>query len=865
MLKLKDITKTYITGDLEQDALKGINVSFRENEFVSILGQSGSGKTTMLNIIGGLDRYTTGDLIINNRSTKDYKDKDWDSYRNHSVGFIFQSYNLIPHQTVLSNVELALTLAGTSKSERRERAKQSLIDVGLEDHLHKKPNQLSGGQMQRVAIARALVNNPEILLADEPTGALDSETSVQIMNLLQEIAKDKLVIMVTHNPELAQEYSTRIINLLDGEIINDSDPYVQSKEEAEVMIERPQKVSMSLFTALSLSFSNLLTKKGRTILTAFAGSIGIIGIALILSLSTGMQEYILSVQQDTLTSFPITIQSETVDLASMQESNPGFAITNNSVEHDLDKVYQRSFVGETLKMQNVQIQKNNLEKFKEYINSEKGEVIKESTSSILYGYDLNLQFYKQTDDSYLQVNPSPLLEEEQSDQNEMQSMMQTSFGVSNSAFTQMMDNDEILEQQYDVLAGEWPKSHNEVVVVLDENNQISDQTLYTLGLKDQDEYIAIKDKVKNSEDVNKEDYKASEFTYDEILAQRFKLVLNSAYFEKSGDVWVDKRIDSEFMNNVIDEALEIKVVGIVRPNENAAASSIEGTIGYNAQLVSHVISETNNSQIVKDQMANEDIDIFNNKSFNEDEPLSNEEIMMEMTDAQKGYFLTLSEEERAEFIDNFSSMSKSTYDQNLQILGVVNKDKPSSINLYLKDFEARDKIINSIDEYNQVHIDADTKEFTITFTDVVGMMISSMIQIIDMITLALIGFVSISLVVSSIMIGIITYISVLERIKEIGILRSVGASKKDIIRVFIAETMVVGLVSGLIGIGLTLLINIPINSIIHAISGVSGISKLPFKSGFVLIAISVFLTTIAGVLPARMASKKDPVEALRND
>lgn len=864
MLKLVNITKTYKTGELTQDALKNISVNFRENEFVSILGQSGSGKTTMLNLIGGLDRYTSGDLIINDRSTKRYRDKDWDSYRNHSVGFIFQSYNLIPHQTVLSNVELALTLAGVSSAERKERAKQALIDVGLKDHMHKKPNQMSGGQMQRVAIARALVNNPDILLADEPTGALDSETSVQIMNLLQNIAKDKLVIMVTHNPELAKQYSTRIINLFDGEIIDDSNPYDPSLEVKTEAYKKPKKVFMSLFTALSLSLSNLATKKGRTFLTAFAGSIGIIGIALILSLSAGMQTYILQIQEDTLTSYPITIQSQTVDFSGMQgdEMQMLNEALKGSEEHELDKIYQRGFVGDRIKMENVQIQNNNLERFKQFLDSEDGDIVSDNTSAILYGYDLNLQIYKENEDNYTKVNPSPLFEEQ--DVNEMESMMTSSLGMSNSVFAEMIGNSELLETQYDVVAGTWPEKYNEVVVVTDKDNQISDMTLYVLGLKDQKDYEAIKAKVTDGEAVNKEDYDSVSFTYDEILQQKFKLVLNTDYFEKSEDIWVDRSIDENYMNQILEEALDLNVVGIIRPSENAKAEPINGTIGYNSELVDHIITNINDSEIVKDQKDRKDTDIFNNKEFS-DEPISEQEFIANLEENQRAYFMSLSVEERTAFIDQYSTASKSTYDNNLNILGVVNKDKPSSINLYLKDFEARDKVIGAIDDYNQLQIDNKTEDYTITFTDIIGMMISSMISIIDMITYALIGFVSISLVVSSIMIGIITYISVLERVKEIGILRSVGASKKDIVRVFIAETMIIGLISGLIGIGATILLNVPINALIRSLSGVSKISSLPITGGAILVGISVFLTTIAGFIPARMASQKDPVEALRNE
>ncbi len=860
MLKLKNITKTYITGDLSQDALKSVNVNFRANEFVSILGQSGSGKTTMLNIIGGLDRYTSGDLIINDVSTKKYSDGDWDSYRNHSIGFIFQSYNLIPHQSVLANVEIALTLAGVSKAERRERATKALVDVGLKDHLHKRPSQMSGGQMQRVAIARALVNDPDILLADEPTGALDSETSLQIMNLLKEIAKDKLVIMVTHNPELAKEYSTRIIKLLDGEIIDDNNPY-DPETEASVDYVKPKKVSMNILTALSLSLSNLATKKGRTVLTAFAGSIGIIGIALILSLSSGMQAYILKIQEDTLTSYPLTVDAQTIDITGMQEENMEIFL-NQENEVVEDKISQRGFVGDIIKMQNVQIQNNNLERFKEYIDSSEGEVIRDNTSAILYSYNLNLQVYKEIGDKYFKVNPSPLLENE--NVNEMDEMMASSFGMSNSVFSEMIDNEELLKTQYDVLAGKWPESYDEVVVVTDENNQISDMTLYTLGLKDESEYNDIKERIENNEKVERKDYDKKTFTYDEILDEKFKLILNTDYFTKVNDIWVDKSVDDEYMKNLLSNALDLKVVGILRPAEDAASNPISGTIGYNKDLVDYVIKTVNDSEIVKDQMANKDIDIFNNKEFSSEE-ISEEMFIQGLQPAEREYFMSLSVEEREGFIAQVSTASKSTYDKNMNILGVVNKDKPSSINLYLKNFESRDLVIDSIDDYNQKQLDNKDDEYTIVFTDIIGMMISSMISIIDMITYALIGFVSISLVVSSIMIGIITYISVLERVKEIGILRSVGASKIDIVRVFMAETMIIGFISGTIGITVTILLNIPINFIIKTLTGVSKISALPINSALYLVLISVGLTTVAGFLPARMASKKDPVDALRNE
>lgn len=861
MLELVNIVKTYKTGTLVQDALKNVSVNFRKNEFVSILGQSGSGKTTMLNIIGGLDRYTSGDLIINGRSTKGYSDKDWDSYRNHSIGFIFQSYNLIPHQTVLSNVEMALTLSGVSKSKRRKLAMAALTDVGLSDHVNKRPSQLSGGQMQRVAIARALVNNPEILLADEPTGALDSETSVQIMNLLKEIAKDRLVIMVTHNPELAEKYSTRIINLFDGVIINDSDPYEIDNAEA-VSKKKPKKVGMNIFTALNLSLSNLRTKKGRTFLTAFAGSIGIIGIALILSLSSGMQAYILKVQADTLTAYPISIVTETVDLASMQENNPALVIEKNDDEHT-DKIYQGGFVGDRLQLQTVQIQKNNLQAFYEYLESSDGHVFKDNTSAIAYDYNLALQIYANKNDEIVQINPSPLYDNNQST-NEIQDMMMSSFGEKPSVFTQMIDNQELLDLQYDIVEGHWPTAYNEVVLKLDSHNQISDMAMYVLNLKDQKDYYEIKEKIENNEDVSSEDYAHVELEYSELLNTTFKLVLNTDYFKANNDVYNDLRSDKAYMQQLLNEGEDLKIVGIVKPSADSVGDIIDGTIGYTSALINHVSEKIEASPIVVQQKLNPDVDVFNNKDFKA-QALSQEEILASLNPSQQAYFLSLGDEERSLFLAQYSSVSKSTLEDNLNILGVINKDKPSSINLYLKDFESRDKVIQAIDDYNQMQIDAGHEELTITFTDLVGMMISSMITIIDLITYALIAFVSISLIVSSIMIGIITYISVLERVKEIGILRSIGASKRDITVVFMAETMTIGLISGLIGVGTTLLLNIPINALINSLSGVTSISHLPFTSGAILVSISVFLTMIAGYFPARMASKKDPVDALRSE
>lgn len=862
MLQLKNIIKTYITGNLKQDALKGVSISFRENEFVSILGQSGSGKTTMLNIIGGLDRYTQGDLIINGISTKKYKDADWDIYRNQSIGFVFQSYNLIPHQTVLSNVELALTLAGVSKKERRDRAVAVLEKVGLGSHIHKKPNQMSGGQMQRVAIARALINNPDILLADEPTGALDSETSIQIMELLKEIAKDKLVIMVTHNPELAEKYSTRIVKLLDGKIVSDSNPCEKVDEKAAAAAKK--KVSMSFFTALSLSFNNLKTKKGRTILTSFAGSIGIIGIALILSLSSGMQAYIASVEEDALSSYPITIQSQSIDLLGTHEQ--AIKAHGKEKKHGLDKIYQKGAAADILKSRTFQIQNNDLGEFKTFLDSAEGKEITDYTNSIKYGYDLDLQIYKSDlENEITQINPSPLLEDESSSSHSPAASVSESMGFSNDIWTQMLENKELLSSQYDVLAGSWPSAYNEVVIIADEKNEISDITLYALGLKDAEELKEIQKKIDAGEETDASQYESASYTYNELLDLEFKLLPNTAYYEKSDGIWSDKREDDAFLKKALADAETIKIVGILRPSEEAAAASITGTIGYTSDLIKHMSTQINESPIVKEQMKDSSINVFTGNEFMDAGDMTPEELIATLPNAEKMQLLSLPEKERSVYLESYAQALTATYDSNLEDMGVVDLDKPSSVNLYLKDFEARDSVIAAISDYNSRQAEAGHEEYVIEYNDMVGLMTSSITDIINMITYLLIGFVSISLVVSSIMIGIITYISVLERTKEIGILRSIGASKRDISRVFNAETVIVGLTAGLIGIGITLALTIPANAIIKSLSGVSNLAMLPISGGIVLIAISVILTAIAGLIPSKLAAKKDPVIALRTE
>ncbi len=852
MLRLENITKDYITGDSKVEALKGITLQFRKSEFVSILGQSGCGKTTLLNIIGGLDRYTSGDLVINGRSTKEFKDKDWDSYRNHSVGFVFQTYNLIPHQTILSNVELALTLSGVSKAERKKRAIKALEEVGLGEQINKKPNQLSGGQMQRVAIARALVNDPEIILADEPTGALDTKTSVQIMEILKKISKDRLIIMVTHNPELAEKYSSRIIKILDGKITDDSNPYNKEEEEKEDRTAKANsKVSMSFLTALSLSLNNLMTKKGRTILTSFAGSIGIIGIALILSLSSGMQTYINRVEEDTLSSYPITVQEETIDISSMMTSFMG---TNEETEHEEGKVYSRDIVNDMLSTISTKIQSNNLEEFKKYLDDENSE-INSYVNAIQYSYNLDLNIYKENEEEIVQVNPSQIFSK--LGMEDMENMMIAETDV----WQELLDNQELLQSQYDVLAGKWPENYNEVVLIVDENNEISDYTLYALGILDQDELEEKHEKIQNGEEV--EDVEQKEYTYEELLNTKFKVLLNTDYYEKDEDIWIDKSEDDEYIKEKIKDAEEIEVVGIIRPSEGTVATAMSGAIGYTKDLKEHVINEVNDAEIVKEQKENPDINVFTGTEFPEDTDADFD--FSSLTEEQRMYMASLSEEELANLMQQYTENASATYEGNLEKMGVVDLDNPSSISIYPKDFESKDQIATAIENYNQKQRDDGNEENVITYTDLVGTMMSSVSTIIDAISYVLIAFVAISLVVSSIMIGIITYISVLERTKEIGILRSIGASKKDISRVFNAETFIVGLGAGLLGIIVTLILNIPINMIIKAVTDIGGLASLPVAGGIILVVISMLLTVIAGLIPAKMASKKDPVEALRTE
>lgn len=839
MLELKNISKTYKTSDIEVQALKDIDISFRNKEFVSILGKSGSGKTTLLNIIGGLDNYTDGNLIINGKSTKKFKDKDWDSYRNHKVGFVFQSYNLISHQTALSNVELALTLSGVSKELRRKRAIDALEKVGLKEQINKKPGQMSGGQMQRIAIARALVNDPDIILADEPTGALDTVTSKQIMDILKEISKTKLVIMVTHNPDLAEEYSTRIINLSDGKILSDSNPNTGKTKETKEK-SKTRKTYMSFKTALSLSFNNLRTKKARTILTAFAGAIGIIGIALVLSISNGVDKYINSVEEDTLSSYPITIEAEQIDANSLLETMS--KTKKEKVKEGTIKT--NNIMGNMMSLMSQNVKTNDLRKFKKYL--EKNNNIKNNTNAISYSYDLDLQVYKDDLNNVVKLNPNNLFSMLGYDMPSMYSSM------TSGIFSELFDNEELLNSQYTILKGHMPEKYDEIVLIVDKNSRISDFTAYSLGLKDSNELTEAFYKITGGQEV---EFEEDTYNIDDLLKLKFKVLLNSDYYEKNGDVWKENLSDS-YIKSKLKNALEIKVVGIIKPNDNSVISSNNsyGTIGYSKDLTNYVINKINDSEVVKTQVNNKNINVLTGKKFSNS---SLDDLSIE----QKKYLASLSGEEANKYIQSISF----TYDSVLRKLGSVDIDSPSVINIYPKDFNSKDLIKDIIDEYNDNKQKNNKDDEVISYTDYVGLLMSSVTTIVDVISYVLIAFVSVSLVVSSIMIGIITYISVLERTKEIGILRAIGASKKDISRVFNAETFIVGLLAGIIGIGVTLLLNIPINIIIKNLANIDHISSLPVIGAIILVIISVGLTVIAGLIPSKMASKKDPVEALRSE
>jgi len=886
MLTLKNIRKDYVSGNLKVEALRGVDISFRRSEFVAVLGPSGCGKTTLLNIIGGLDRYTEGDLVIKGRSTREYSDKDWDSYRNHSVGFVFQSYNLIPHQTVLSNVELALTISGVEPKERRRRAVEALEKVGLGDQLKKKPNEMSGGQMQRVAIARALVNDPEIVLADEPTGALDSETSVQIMEALKEIARDRLVIMVTHNPDLAEQYATRTVRLLDGKVIDDSQPF--DGEEGE-NAAAPGRTGMGFGTALRLSLNNLMTKKGRTFMVALAGSIGIIGIALILSVSTGVNNYIRQVEEDTLSAYPLEITQQSMDISDTLSSLMGISVSEREHE-DKNKVYSGSRMTNMMSALWSSITNNNLRGFKAYLDDERNGV-KELVSGIQYGYDSPMLLYREDEKGQIiQVNPSTAMDAMGiGDMLEMSafsmgSIQQTMMSESNrrlNVFEPLLRNDELIRHQYDVLAGRLPQSMDEVVIIVNSFNELTDYTLYTLGLKDQSELAGQFEKMQAGIAIESE---PKEYTYDELLSLRFHLVLNTSFYEKQGNHWVDlRRDDAEYMRSLMKSGMEIKVVGILRPSGDTVATSAGSGVGYRPELMEYLVQQVNGSEIVREQKENPAIDVFTGQPFDTSaEDLLDaldrmtfgefieeygsvmkwsEEIQAQLT-ALSALFNYFPKEQIKQFLPKVLPQNMgSSYQKNMNVLGVSDLDAPSSISIYPKSFEAKTKLTKLISDYNA----SVEEENAIQYTDYVGLLMSSVTDIINAVSYVLIAFVAISLVVSSIMIGIITYISVLERTKEIGILRALGASKRDISRVFTAETLIIGLVAGVLGILITWLLNIPITAIITGLTGISAAAVLPARGAAVLVDISMVLTIIAGAIPSRMAARKDPVTALRTE
>lgn len=920
MLQLKNIVKSYTVGELTQVALKGISLNFRENEFVSILGQSGSGKTTMLNIIGGLDRYDSGDLVINGVSTKKYRDADWDAYRNTSIGFVFQSYNLIPHQNVLSNVEMALTLSGVSRKERRKRAVEVLNKVGLQDHIHKKPNQLSGGQMQRVAIARALINNPDILLADEPTGALDTETSIQIMNLLKQISEEKLVIMVTHNPELAEVYSTRIVNLKDGQITSDTNPFDVPEGSVEEKLTKNQKrVSMSFWTSLGLSFANLRTKIGRTILTSFAGSIGIIGIALILALSTGMNQYITRVQKETMTSYPITISSQTIDATSIMQlrtqmmglsSSKETQVEDRKVHADYQSLKQSDAVANNLI-------KNNLAEFKKYLDNPASEIHQYvGENGIIYSYNVNFDVYAQNPNQQL-INTNIELDGGNGNSNRPRMFNFVNMGVNNESaknFSEMVAGtngqpiSSVVTDSYDMVAGSWPTSYNEVVMVLNENNSIPVQSMYQLGFITKEQYTSAKNQLANKQDG--EDFTLS---YEDMLQKTFYLVPSSENYVKNENGSYSQIKNPEYdTDGLMNKSIPLKVTGIIRPKEDAKNATINTVVAYTNLLTNYVIDRANESAIVQAQKNTPEINVLNGVHFN---ATTDEEKIQDT----KEYLLNLSEDEKVNMyqlilyydgksqnqeinedtnsfdmnalsklsmnpqsgisgmLENYLNDSPNTttllaiyndyiggksLEKNLASFGAVSYESPSSISIYTDSFENKDAIGKAIEKYNNT-VGEDSK---ISYTDYVALMTSSLTTIINGISYVLIAFVAVSLFVSSIMIGIITYISVMERTKEIGILRALGASKKNISQLFNAETFIIGIFSGIIGIGITLLLLIPINNVIQTVSKIEDLSAvLPLESAGVLILISIIITVIGGLIPSRSAAKKDPVEALRTE
>lgn len=841
MLQLQHISKVYHTGDQEFHALKDISICFRENEFVSILGQSGSGKTTLLNIIGGLDQYTSGDLLIQGKSTKQFKDRDWDSYRNHTIGFVFQSYNLIGHQTALSNVEIAMTLSGISKAERKKCAIEVLERVGLKDHLYKKPSQMSGGQMQRIAIARALVNDPKVVLADEPTGALDSETSVQIMDLLKDIAKERLVIMVTHNPELAQKYSTRIVQVLDGNILSDSNPCESTEETKQVDIQFT-KTKMSFITALVLSFNNLLTKKGRTLLTAFAGSIGIIGIALILALSNGVSDYVKKVQEDTLVSLPLTISEQ--NQSNLLATSPDLSEKPYKDNHELGI---NTILTNLLKKQ---IGKNDLASFKTYLE-EHASKVESLTKDIRYRYNLQPFIYaSDTSNGPKSILPSTLADEVETANQTMKGYLQNL-----NYWSELSSDSSMLESKYDVLEGRFPQDKSEIVLIVDENNQISDLLLYSLRIKDPSEL----------NDTKKLDELSSQtYQYSDFIGKTFKAVVNTNRFVKENNLWVNKIADASYMKTQIENGLELKIVGVLRQKDGTSSgvNAPSGGIAYTSALIDYTSEHIQNSDIVKEQEANQNLNVFTGKDFAKDpKPFSSENL----TEEEKIQLAKMTPEEQAQYVQQYNDNLASTYEENLAKMGVINKSKPAAIELYTSSFQQKQDLKEFINAYNTAKKEAGEDDKVLAYSDDIQTIMSSITTLVGVVTTVLVGFVAISLIVSSIMISIITYISVLERTKEIGILRAMGASKKDIRRIFTAETAIEGFISGVLGIAVTLLATFPINAIVAKMTNVGNVAQLPIEVALILIGISIVLTMLAGLIPSRIAAKKDPVESLRSE
>ena len=921
MLILKDIIKDYGQGDSVVRALKGVNINFRENEFVSVLGPSGCGKTTLLNIIGGLDRYTSGDLVINGKSTKEFTDGDWDTYRNHSIGFVFQSYNLIPHQTVLSNVELALTLSGVSKKERRQRAIEALEKVGLGEQLHKKPSQMSGGQMQRVAIARAIINNPDILLADEPTGALDSETSVQIMEILKELAKDKLIIMVTHNPELAQTYSTRIISTLDGNVVGDTNPFEPEesdfeteKEKAEAEKKKGKKPSMSTSTAFSLSLRNLTTKKGRTFLTAFAGSIGIIGIALVLALSNGIEKYIDKIQNDLLLAFPVSIEREAIDMSSVLSSFTDMSSSIMEVDHELDKIYVNNTFTDMVNTFISQAESNNLKSFRQYIEDNR-ETFDEICNDIQYKYETDLNIYRvDEENNIIQVNPNNIMNTLMSGSgSSTASMTESMSSMFSSSITdiwvELIGDNDLLEKQYEIVYGRLPLNKNEVVLIVDKNNEINEMVQYALGLKNQDEFMSDMMGMMSGETI--EGAVVEEYTYEDIVGMDFRLLLDYEFFAKDSEtgLWTDQSLNTLYVKQLVENAEQITIVGIIRPEETNAMSIGTGSIGYTTELMEYALQKTQTSEIVIQQLADQTKDVITGYTFNtltvNDFSLADIDMsLIDFTYLDLAPFMSMMENIDISQIDilnfditdimDFSNMSelqkkliegylsdeqvlafKQAYvdtlnaqcslDTTFKSIGYATEDSPSSIYLYPKSFADKDELNALVNYYNTQMEEMGYPGYTVTLTDYIGMIMSSITSVLNIVTYVLVAFVAISLVVSSIMIGIITYISVLERTKEIGILRSIGASKKDISSVFNAETVTIGFGAGVIGILTTLLLEIPINILLEKFTNSGAAAQLPVAAAVILVGISVLLTFVAGLIPSSFAAKKDPVEALRTE